>query len=80
MNRGKRRSRRSSSSGVGGDLLAKPGTSQRENSVSNNDATLDERIRMQAYRWYLERGAEPNADVRNWPRAERECTKHPLAS
>ena len=80
FNRGKRRSPRSSSSGPGGDHLARPETSQRENGVSNTDAPLEEHIRTRAYQLYLERGAAPNGDVRDWLRAEREFTKPPLAS
>src|SRR5688572_12609374 len=33
---------------------------------------IDEQIRLRAYELYIERGAQPNADLGDWLRAERE--------
>ena len=33
---------------------------------------IDEQIRLRAYELYLERGAQPNDDLADWLRAERE--------
>jgi hypothetical protein len=80
FNRGKGRSAKSSSSDVGGVLRAEHGRSKLENRVPDNDAPLDEQIRTRAYQLYLERGAQPNGEVRDWLRAERAFTKHHLTS
>lgn len=80
FNRGKRRSPRSSLSGDGRDLLAQSEASQPENRVQEDNAPLDEQIRTRAYQLYLERGAAPDGDVRDWLRAERQFTKHHLPS
>jgi hypothetical protein len=81
FNRGKGRAARSSSSDVGGILLAENRASELENRVPDYHAPLDEQIRTRAYQLYLERGAQPNGiDVRDWLRAERAFTKHHLTS
>ena len=76
FNRGKRRSAKSSSPDVGGILLAENGPSELENRALHDDAPLEEQIRTRAYQLYLERGAQPNGDVRDWLRAEREFKKY----
>ena len=35
-------------------------------------APIDEQIRLRAYELYIERGAQPNDDLGDWLRAERE--------
>jgi len=81
FNRGKGPAARSSSSDVGGILLAKNRASELKNRIPDYHASLDEQIRTRAYQLYLERGAPPNGiDVRDWLRAERAFTKHHLTS
>ena len=77
FNRGKRRSAKRSSSDVGGVLLAKNRPSELESRTQHDGAPLDEQIRTRAYQLYLERGAPPKGDVRNWLEAERAFMKYP---
>ena len=77
FNRRKRRSAKGSSRDVAGVLLAENGPSALENRALHDDAPVDEHIRARAYQLYLERGAQPNDDLRDWLRAERELTKYP---
>jgi hypothetical protein len=40
---------------------------------------MDEQIRLRAYELYLERGAQPNDDLADWLRAERELRERAAA-
>ena len=42
-------------------------------------AGMDEQIRLRAYELYLERGAQPNDDLADWLRAERELRERAAA-
>jgi hypothetical protein len=39
--------------------------------------SIDEQIRLRAYELYVERGAQPNDDLRDWLQAEREVRAEP---
>ncbi|MGE0159819.1 MAG: DUF2934 domain-containing protein [Gemmatimonadales bacterium] len=40
--------------------------------------SIDEQIRLRAYELYVERGAQPNEDLRDWLQAEREVRAGPV--
>ncbi|MGE0161167.1 MAG: DUF2934 domain-containing protein [Dehalococcoidia bacterium] len=41
--------------------------------------SIDEQIRLRAYELYLQRGAQPNEDLRDWLQAEREVRAGPVS-
>lgn len=45
---------------------------ERASSANGEHLSIDEQIRLRAYELYMERGAQPNDDLGDWLRAERE--------
>ena len=58
--------------GAQGTQLTDRSGNRQENQVSTPDV-----IRMRAYEFYLERGAEPDNALEDWLRAEREFRRPP---
>jgi hypothetical protein len=48
---------------------------ERASNGNGDHASVDDQIRLRAYELYMERGAQPNNDLEDWLRAERELTE-----
>ena len=55
-----------------------PGGEEREESATGS-SSRDEEIRRRAYEIYLERGAQPGAELDDWVQAEREFQRGVLS-